>query len=409
MQVIVIVTTARLLGAAFRKIHQPPVIGEIVAGILLGPSVLGWLAPSWSSTLFPPQSLGILSLLSEVGIVLFMFIVGLELDTRHVRDSGRFVILTSNVSIAVPFALGVLVAYGLHPLLANGTPTVYLALFMGAAMSITAFPVLARILSEGQLLHTRVGNLALACAAVDDISAWCILAVIVSLVHHGGTGVGPWIRLTGLPLYVLLMLFVIRPMLRKVQLRWFSMRTMTVGAIGFIAVYAFASSLITDWLGFHALFGAFFAGVVFPRERGLEVELGKQLKFITTGMLLPLFFAISGLRTNVGLIHGWPMWLTCALLITVAIIGKMLPSMLSARFGGMSWRESATLGVLMNTRGLVELVILNVGFDLGVLSQTLFSMMVLMALITTFMAAPLLHWINDRKQHEGINYSSAAS
>ena len=166
--------------------------------------------------------------------------------------------------------------------------------------------------------------------------------------------------------------------------------------------------MITDWLGFHALFGAFFAGVIFPGERGLALELGKQLKFITTGLLLPLFFAISGLRTNVSLIHGWQLWLTCMLLVAVAIIGKMLQSMLSARFGGMTWRESATLGILLNTRGLVELVILNVGFDLGVLSQTLFSMMVLMALITTFMAAPLLHWI-DHRQHEEVNYSSATS
>lgn len=392
-QIVVIIITARVLGAAFKRLRQPQVIGEIVAGILLGPSVLGWLAPQWSSALFPAPSLATLSLLSEVGVVLFMFTVGLELDFAQVKASGRLVVLISNMSIVLPFALGVLVAFYLNPILTNGTPALYLALFMGAAMSITAFPVLARVLSEGQLLRTKVGNLAMACAAVDDISAWCILAVIVALVHPSGTRLQPWLSLAGLPLYLLLMLFVVRPLMRQARERWFPARTDTLATLSFIVVYVLTSSLITDWLGVHPLFGAFFAGVIFPGGREVAEGLAHQLRFVTAGLLLPLFFAVSGLRTNVGLIHGGRMWLICALLIAVAILGKLLGSMLAARYGGMNWRESATLGILLNTRGLVELIILNVGFNLGVLSQTLFSMMVLMALATTLMTAPVLHWI----------------
>lgn len=409
LQILVIVTAARVLGVLFRKLHQPEVIGEIVAGILLGPSVLGWMAPHCSAILFPSYSLATFSLLSELGILLFMFTVGLELDLEQVRGMGRLAVLTSNLSVVVPFALGAFVAFYLHPLLSNGTPALFLALFMGAAMSITAFPVLARLLSERHLLHTRVGNLALACAAVDDISAWCILAAIVAFVHPGTTKLQPWLSLGVLPVYVLFMLLAVRPLVREAQRRWFPSQTITQRMLAFIVVYVLTSSLVTDWLGVHALFGAFLAGVVFPGSRTVAEELGKQLRFVTSGLLLPLFFAISGLRTHVGLIHGWRMWLTCALLIAVAILGKLLPSMLVARYGGMSWRESAALGVLLNTRGLVELIILNVGFDLGVLSQSLFSMMVLMALITTIMASPLLHWIYPLQGHAEMSCPSVAT
>jgi Kef-type K+ transport system membrane component KefB len=393
LQIIVVVATARLLGAAFRKIRQPQVMGEIFAGILLGPTFLGWLAPRASAVLFPPQSLGTIELLSQIGILLFMFTVGLEVDFSQLRSMGRFIVLTSNVSILVPFALGATVAVWLYPALSNGSPALYLALFMGAAMSVTAFPVLARLLAEQNLLRTRIGSVALSCAAIDDVSAWCILAVIVALIHAKASVLQPWLSLAGLPAFLLLMLFVVRPVLHKVQGRWFPSQKISTERLAFIVLYILAASLITDWIGVHALFGAFLAGVIFPGKEALGDELTSHLKLVTSGLLLPLFFVISGLRTNLGLIRGWQPWLICGLLITIAICGKLVAAMLSARLGGMSWRDAAALGVLLNTRGLVELIILNVGYSLGVLSHTLFSMMVLMALVTTFMASPLLHWI----------------
>lgn len=395
LQFIVIIGLARLLGAVFKKIHQPQVIGEVVAGMLLGPTVLGAIAPRWSEALFPAESLVTISLLSQIGILLFMFTIGLELNLSQVRAMGRQVVLISNVSIVAPFVLGTLVAFYLYPSLSNSESSrIFLPVFVGAAMSITAFPVLARILAERRLLDTKVGNVALACAAVDDVSAWCILAVIVALVQSTSTHMRVWFRLACLPVYVVLMIWAVRSFLGKLFQQRFAheSETVTLGSLALISVYVFASALITDWLGVHALFGAFMAGVVFPVKERFAAELGPQLR-LTSGLLLPLFFAISGLRTNVGLIRGWQMWLICGLLLLVAVAGKLLASMLASRYGGMSWRDSTALGVLLNTRGLVELIILNIGLELHVLPQKVFSMMVLMALTTTLMAAPLLHRI----------------
>ncbi|HSB11326.1 MAG TPA: cation:proton antiporter [Blastocatellia bacterium] len=396
-QIATILVTARLVGWLFRKIRQPPVIGEMVAGILLGPSLFGWIAPSLSSSLFPPASLGHLSSLSQVGLLLFMFLVGFELDLKQLRELGRAAVVISQVSIIAPFVLGALFALFMYPRLADqSVSAVGFVLFIGAAMSVTAFPVLARILTEQNMLRTRVGSVAITCAAVDDVTAWCILAGIIVIVRAPSSAMPLWLMLTGLIAFVLLMLFVVKRALVKLAVLYDRRGTLTADSVAAILLLVLASSWITEGLGVHALFGAFLAGVVMPRQQGLSRELSEKLEALVVVLLLPLYFALTGLRSSIFLIAGLSMWLHAGAIVFLAVVGKLGGSMMAAKMNGMSWREAAAVGVLMNTRGLVELVILNIGLDLGILSPALFSTMVLMALVTTLMTTPLLHWIHPR-------------
>jgi Kef-type K+ transport system membrane component KefB len=389
-QLLIIVLSARVLGALFRRIHQPQVLGEIVAGILLGPSLFGWLAPSAAAWLFPAGNMGALYALSQLGLVLFMFHVGLETDPSAIRKYGRTAIMVSNTSMVIPFALGVGLALWIVPSLATGTGSRFgFALFTGVAMSITAFPVLARILAEGDLLATRIGMLAIACAAVDDVSAWCVLAVIVAIVRSGSGG-SLVLSFIGLAVYMFAMVWVVRRLASK----WFRSETRSPAAtLAGALLLLLASSFATESVGVHALFGAFMAGLVMPREENFRLRLSTSIVPLSTTLLLPVFFAYTGLRTSFGLVRGGKMWLYLAAVLAVAIVGKLAGSMMAARINGLPWRESAALGVLLNTRGLIELVILNVGYDLGVISKEMFTLMVIMALTTTFMTAPLLSWI----------------
>ena len=394
LQIGTILIVARLVGWLFGKLHQPRVVGEMLAGILLGPSLLGWLAPGISAAIFPPDSLGHLNSLSQVGLLIFMFLVGLELDLGHLRELGRAAVMTSQVSIIVPFILGSAFALYLYPRLSD--PSVHFtgfALFMGAAMSVTAFPVLARILTERNMFRTRVGSVAIACAAVDDVTAWCILAGIVVIVRASSMELPVWQIVAGLAVFVLLMGFVVRPALRRLEMVYEKRGHLTQDLIAVILLVVLASGWITESLGVHALFGAFLAGVIMPRHPKLSGELSQKFEALIVVLLLPIYFALTGLRTSIFLISGAQMWLYCAVIIVLAVIGKLGGSMLSARLNGMTWREAAAVGILMNTRGLVELVILNIGLDLGILSPPLFSIMVLMALVTTLMTTPLLTWI----------------
>ena len=394
LQIGTILIVARLVGWLFGKLHQPRVVGEMVAGILLGPSLLGWLAPNISSALFPPDSLGHLTSLSQVGLLLFMFLVGLELDLTHLRELGRAAVITSQVSIIAPFVLGSLFAVFLYPRLSDQSVSLTgFVLFMGAAMSVTAFPVLARILTERNMLRTRVGSVAITCAAVDDVTAWCILAGITVIVRSSSLQLPVWLTLGGLVAFVLVMLLVVRRALRKLAALYERRGNLTQDLVATILLVVLVSGWITESLGVHALFGAFLAGIVMPRHPGLSQELSQKLEVLVVVLLLPLYFALTGLRSSFLLITGAGMWFYCGAIIVLAVVGKLGGSLVSARMNGMSWRESAAVGVLMNTRGLVELVILNIGLDLGILSPALFSIMVLMALVTTLMTTPLLAWI----------------
>lgn len=399
LQVGVIIIAARLTGWAFRKIHQPQVMGEMVAGILLGPSLLGWVAPGVSAALFPVESLGYLNALSQVGLLLFMFLIGLELQPQMLRNQGHTALVTSHASILAPFLLGSALALYLYPRLSDDSVTfTNFALFMGVAMSITAFPVLARILTERKLLNTRVGAVAIACAAVDDVTGWCLLAAVVLLVRSSGGSTPLWLTLGGTAVYVTAMLFLVRRVITP-QLRQFAERRggITHATLGIVLVFLFASAWITETLGIHALFGAFLVGVIMPKDEAFVHALTEKLHDLTVVLLLPIFFAYTGLRTSVGLVSGLELWFFCGIIIAVAIAGKLGGSAIAARLSGMGPRQSWTIGILMNTRGLMELVLLNIGLDVGVISPTLFTMLVLMALITTFMTAPLLELVYFRQ------------
>jgi Kef-type K+ transport system membrane component KefB len=394
VQIATILIIARLMGWLFRKLHQPRVIGEMAAGILLGPSLLGWVAPGVSAALFPPASLEQLSSLSQIGLLLFMFLIGLELDLEQLRKQGRAATFISQVSIIAPFILGFLLAFYLYPRVSD--PSVNFtgfALFMSIAMSITAFPVLARILKERNLLGTRVGALAIACAAVNDVAAWLILAGIVVIVRSSSLPLPLWMTLAGLGAFVLIMLFVVKPALQKPLAHYERRGDLTHDSLVVILLVVLASAWVTESLGVHALFGAFLAGAIMPRHHEFSHELWRRFESLTVVLLLPLYFAFTGLRSSFLLIVGAGMWFYCAIIIALAVIGKFGGSLAAAKISGMSWREAAAVGALMNTRGLVELIVLNIGLDLGVLSPALFSVMVLMALVTTFMTSPLLSWI----------------
>jgi Kef-type K+ transport system membrane component KefB len=395
LQLITIVLTARLMGALFRRFGQPPVIGEIVAGIVLGPSLLGAVAPGVFGFLFAPSSTGLLKLFAEIGVLLFLFAVGLELDVDRLRHRAQTAVLVSHASIVVPYFLGVVLSLLLYQELAPaGVTFVSFALFMGIAMSITAFPVLVRILRERGLSGTFLGNTAITCAAVDDVTAWCLLAMVVAIAGARGFWAAGATMVLVL-VFILAMLWGIGPLFRRLLAGHADREEPGKTAVAAVLVVLLASALATEMIGIHALFGAFLAGVVMPRQRRFRIYLAERLEEFSSVFLLPLFFAFTGLRTKIGLLDDARSWLLCGLIILVATAGKLGGSMLAARVTGVSWGNSFALGALMNSRGLMELIALNVGYELGILSPRIFTMMVIMAIVTTFATSPLLS-LSDR-------------
>jgi len=392
-QIAAILLASRGLGLITRRLGQPLVIAEMLAGIALGPSLLGLVWPSAYGTLFPASSMPVLKMLSQLGLVLFMFLVGLELDTVLLRERRRASVLISNVGIALPFALGLGSAWLIHDSHAPaGVSFLPFGLFMGTAMSVTAFPVLARILTERGLTQSRVGAIALACAAVDDVTAWCLLAFVVAVARSNALSEA--ILTTGLAAaFSLFMLLAARPLLRRLGAAVVERGGLTSNRLVVVLVLLLVSSGVTELIGIHALFGAFVFGAVMPREGGLAEELASKLESTAVLLLLPLFFAYSGLRTQLALVSGGSEWLLTLGLIAVATLGKFGGGTLTARITGFNWREASAIGVLMNTRGLMELIVLNVGMDLGVITPKVFTMLVIMALVTTFATTPILKWI----------------
>jgi Kef-type K+ transport system membrane component KefB len=393
LQMTVILVTVRLMAVASKFVGQPEVVGEMIAGILLGPSLLGRISAGTMNALFPATGLGPLFALSQLGLVLFMFLVGLDVRPGAARSSTTSVIFTSYASIAAPFMCGGILAWKLYPHLGTGTSRLPFVLFLGAAMSVTAFPVLARILVDRKLMNTRVGVFAIACAAVDDVTAWCLLAIITVIARPEANQAPLPLRFAALALYILAMLFLIRPVLRRLLP---ASAPLGFGWFGAAMIFLLSSVCVTEALAVHALFGAFLAGIVMPKGGKLEAEFRGHLESVTVVLLLPLFFAYTGLRTSIGLLNTVDAWLLCGLILLVAVASKFLVSAACVRASGMSWRESLAVGVLVNTRGLVELVILNAGLDLRILSPALFSMMVIMALATTLMTGPLIDRILPR-------------
>ncbi|MBK7995657.1 MAG: cation:proton antiporter [Blastocatellia bacterium] len=395
LEIMFIIMLAKLLNFPLRKIGQPLVIGEILAGIVLGPSLLGTITPDFTTFLFPKTSLGNIQLVSQIGLVFFMFTIGMELDISAINNRIKSAVVVSHASIIVPYLLGVILSLFLYKLYApKEVSFLAFALFMGIAMSITAFPVLARIVQERGLSGTSLGSIAITCAAVDDISAWSILALVVAIVKSGSPTSAIYTVVLALG-FIFFMFYLVKPLLSKFIDKHMVQDDISRSLVSWIFILLSLSALFAEIIGIHALFGGFLMGVILPENPKFRKLLRDRVEDFSVVFLLPLFFAFTGLRTEIGSLNNINGWLICLLIITVAVVGKLFGSAIAARFTGLSWKESFALGTLMNTRGLVELVVLNVGYDLGILSAEIFTMMVLMALITTFMAGPLLSFIQS--------------
>ncbi len=397
VEVLIVIGLSRLVGLAFRSIKQPLVIGEIVAGIMLGPSLFGLVAPHVAVTLFPSETIPFLNVLSQVGLIFFMFLIGLELNPKYLNSQLEVAVLTSHVSILMPFSLGTLLAVLLYPLVSNASVSfTAFALFLAAAMSITAFPVLARIITENNLQGTRLGALALTCAAVDDVTAWCLLAVAIAVARTGDFASAIPTILASV-IYVGLMLTLGRWFLQGLAKHYLRAGRLSQLLLAGIYMGVVTSALITELIGIHLIFGAFLLGAAMPKNEDLVRELAVKTEDFVLIFLLPIFFAYSGLRTQIGLINRPELWLLCALVLGVAIAGKYFGTYVAARVSGINKREASALGWLMNTRGLTELIVLNIGLELGVISPLIFTMLVIMVLVTTFMTSPLLEWTYPKK------------
>ncbi|MBX7059702.1 MAG: cation:proton antiporter [Leptospirales bacterium] len=410
MQIVVVVSVASIGGALCRRIGQPAVIGEVLAGIALGPSALGLLWPAAREFLFAQPTLLPLELLSQIGLVLFLFVIGMELDISLLRKQAQAAVFVSHASIAAPFLLGIALALWLYPMQApRGVSFLAFSLFIGISMSITAFPVLARILQERNLARQRLGAIVLTCAASDDVTAWSLLAIVVAVVRAGNAAAGAIVvALAGL--FVFAIAFVARPIMQRLGALFASQERMRGAVLTLFLLAPFASAMVTQAIGVHALFGAFLAGVIMPAGGELRRMLSEKLSDVSVRLLLPLFFAFTGLRTELGLLEDASAWLTCGLITLTAVVGKLGGSAIAARLVGESWRDSAAIGILMNTRGLMELVVLNIGLELGVLSPSLFAMMIVMALATTVMTSPalaLLNWLSPDAGATEVSSKSA--
>ena len=392
-QIITILFVARFFGWICKRIGQPTVIGEMIAGIVLGPSLFGMFFPEYSAMLFPAASLGNLQFLSQIGLILFMYVVGMELDLSVLRNKAKDAVIISHASIIIPFTHGTILAYFIYEQFAPaGVSYSSFCLFLGIAMSITAFPVLARIVQERGLHRTRIGAMVITCAAADDVTAWCILAAVIAIVKAGSFVSSLYI--IGLSItYVVLMLYVVKPFLKRIGDLYGNKENVSKPLVAIFFLTLLISAYTTEIIGIHALFGAFMAGAIMPENMRFRNIFIEKVEDVSQIMLLPLFFVFTGLRTQIGLLDDPYMWEVCGLIILVAVTGKFIGSAITAKFVGQNWRDSLTIGALMNTRGLMELIVLNIGYDLGVLSKEIFSMMVIMALATTFMTGPALDLI----------------
>lgn len=393
-QIIIILIVVRIFGWICKKIGQPTVIGEIFAGIVLGPSLLGLYFPEISEIVFPLASLSSIELLSQIGLVLFMFIVGMELDIKVLKSKANDAVVISHAGIIIPFTSGIGLSFLLYQDFASSHSSfLSFSLFMGIAMSIAAFPVMARIVHERGINKTPLGAFVITCAAFDDITAWCLLAAIIAIVKAGSFVSALFVILAAIA-HIAVMFYVVRPFLKRIADLQTSRNLIPKSVIGIFFIVLFVSAYVTELIGIHALFGAFLTGVIIPQNINFRKLFIDKIEDVSLVLLLPLFFVYTGLRTQIGLLNDSESWLVCGIIIMVAVTGKFGGATIAARFTGQSWHNSLTIGTLMNTRGLMELVVLNIGYDLGIFSPRIFAMMVVMALVTTFMTSPVLELID---------------
>ena len=393
LQIIIIIALSRVFSFLMKQVGQPAVIGEILAGIFLGPSLLGTLFPeAWAAT-FPLSSISNLHSISTIGLSLFMFIIGIDLDVSMLNKRIQTALFVSHASILFPFLLGTLLSFQLYSGFAQGgTSFLTFSLFMGVSMSITAFPVLARIIQERGLSRTPLGVMAITCAATDDITAWCILAVVIAIAKAGDLS-SVFFTLVLASGYVYFMFKVTRPTLLKISRKMKENGQIRRPFIAIAILTLLSSAFIAEIIGIHALFGAFLAGVTMPQDVKIRETLRNKIEDVSLLMFLPIFFAYTGLKTQIGLLMTDGLWKVCALVIFCAVVGKVFGTLFAARLMGQSWKNSFSLGALMNTRGLMELVVVNIGYDLGIITPGMFVVLVLMAISTTLMTGPLLNLI----------------
>jgi Kef-type K+ transport system membrane component KefB len=400
LQILVIILVSRVFSFILTKLGQQTVIGEIIAGIVLGPSLMGLLFPHFFQFIFPADSLKTLQFLSQIGLAFFMFIIGMDLDIDDIKNKAQDAVVVSNVSIVFPFLLGVILSYYLYePYAPAGVAFLPFCLFIGISVSITAFPVLARILQERGMTRTPMGSLAIVCAATDDVTAWCILAVVIAIAKAGAVTSAIFTIILAV-IFVLGMLFVVKPVLLRLSRERLKKESLDKVAVAVAFFTLLGSAYIAELIGIHALFGSFLAGVIMPHNMSFKKNITEKIEDVSVLLLLPIFFAFTGLRTQIGLLNKGDAWIGFGYILATAVTGKFAGSALAAKFVGQSWKSSLTIGALMNTRGLMELIVLNIGYDLGILSPEIFAMMVLMALATTLMTGPLLdliEWISSRR------------
>jgi Kef-type K+ transport system membrane component KefB len=402
MQVLLIVVLCRTLAYLFGFLKQPPVIAEVIAGILLGPSAIGRSAV-FENYLFAKSSLGILKTFADIGLIVFMFLVGLELDANILKRNARNSVLISVVAMVLPFGLGLAASLAVYNTqFEDGAqpPFSSFLLFVAVALSITAFPVLARILAETRMLDDRVGNIALSSAAVDDVVAWCLLALVVAIARATNplTALWTFMALFG---FIAFMLFGMRRLLIRVARKSRQNQSLKLHVIALFLGLMLLCAWFTEIIGVHSIFGAFLLGVITPRENRFALDITERIEDLVVILLLPLYFTYSGLNTDLGSINNALTGGLTVLIIVTACAGKIIGATLAAKFCKNTWRESFTVGILMNTKGLVELIVLNLGLQVGVLNQKIFTMFVVMAIVTTCITTPLVHFIYLR--HRKLN------
>jgi Kef-type K+ transport system membrane component KefB len=388
---IVIVASARLIGALFRRLGQPQVCGEIAAGLILGPSLLGGMFPTAFASLFDPAVAPVLNILSQLGLVLMMFLIGLDFDFGHLGGNHWTAISVSITGIVFPFALGFGLGLYMHPLVAAGGSAYGFALFMATAMSITAIPVLGRIMIELNIQRTRIGSLTISAAGIGDAIGWILLALVTAIVQSEFDPLKLSLMIAEVIAFAAIMILAVRPLLVRAIRRFFHTHgDLTLDMLAALLLIVFLAAVITNVIGIFSVFGAFLLGAILYDQQEFAAAVHRRLNDFITVFFLPIFFTYTGLRTDVGSMSGASIWLFCGLVLVVAMAGKFGGCTLAARWSGLPWRESSIIGVMMNTRGLMELIVINMGYDLGIIPKNVFFMLVFMAVFTTYMTAPLL-------------------
>ena len=392
LQLIVIIAAARIFGGLFRRIGQPLVCGEIAAGLILGPSFFGGMFPGLFHTIFNPSVGHIFAIMSQIGLIFLMFLIGLEFDFGHLKENRGTALSVSIVGIVLPFSLGLLLGRWMHAALGLQGSWMNFGLFMAAAMSITAIPILGRIMVELNINRTRIGSLTISAAAADDASGWIILAVITAIARSALNPAKLGIMILETIGFAMAMVWLVRPLLKKWTARQMRIRRgkLSLGALAVVLLLMLAAAAATNLIGIFSIFGAFFLGAILYDQHEFRAAVQERLRDFVTVFFLPIFFTYTGLRTDIGTMSGRALWVMCGLVLLAAFVGKFGGCWLAARVNGLPWREASIIGVMMNTRALMELIVINIGFELGIIPKSVFFMLVVMAVASTYITAPVL-------------------